>query len=106
MKGVKLVTISRSPACPAQKIAASAHVPGQEVAKSVMVKLDDRMSTAVLPAPDQVSFGALKEATGGESFALASEEKTTDLFPNCEVGAMPPFERLVEPTVLQLPTRA
>ena len=54
--GVKFVTISHSPAFTAQEIAASAHVPGKEMAKTVMVKLDGELVMAVLPATDQVSI--------------------------------------------------
>src|SRR5262245_36928910 len=48
--GIKYVEISHSPAYTAQEIAASAHVPGKELAKTVIVKLDGRMAMAVLPA--------------------------------------------------------
>ncbi|MGD8319523.1 MAG: YbaK/EbsC family protein [Gemmatimonadota bacterium] len=91
---VKFVTISHSPAFTAQEIAALAHVPGKEVAKTVMVKLDGTMAMVVLPAPDKVSASRLKEATGAKDVELASEREFSDLFPNCEVGAMPPFGNL------------
>ncbi|MFQ5537799.1 MAG: aminoacyl-tRNA deacylase [Gemmatimonadota bacterium] len=91
---VKYVSISHSPAFTAQEIAASAHVPGKEVAKTVMVKIDGQMAMAVLPAPDKVSASRLKEVTGAREVELASEKDFADLFPNCEVGAMPPFGNL------------
>jgi Ala-tRNA(Pro) deacylase len=91
---VKFVTISHSPAFTAQEIAASAHVPGKDQAKTVMVKLDGKMAMAVLPAPDRVSANRLREATGAKNVELASEKEFADLFPNCEVGAMPPFGNL------------
>ena len=91
---VKFVTISHSPAFTAQEIAATAHVPGKELAKTVMVKLDGRIAMAVLPAPDKVSANRLREATGAKDVELASEKEFADLFPNCEVGAMPPFGNL------------
>ena len=91
---VKFVTISHSPAFTAQEIAASAHVPGKELAKTVMVKLDGRMAMAVLPAPDRVSANRLREATGARDVELASEKEFADMFPSCEVGAMPPFGNL------------
>src|SRR5439155_13304008 len=61
---VKYVTISHSPAYTAQEVAASAHIPGKEVAKTVMVKLDGRLAMAVLPASSQVNFARLKNAAG------------------------------------------
>ncbi|MFP4055396.1 MAG: aminoacyl-tRNA deacylase [Candidatus Brocadiia bacterium] len=93
-QGVKYVAISHSPAFTAQEIAASAHVPGKQLAKTVMVKLDDQMTMAVLPAHESVDFEALKEAAGASEASLASEEEFRDLFPECEVGAMPPFGNL------------
>lgn len=91
---VKYVTVSHSPAFTAQEIAASAHVPGKELAKTVMVKLDGKMAMVVLPAPDKVSAHRLRAVTGAKEVELASEKEFADLFPKCEVGAMPPFGNL------------
>lgn len=91
---VKFVTISHSQAFTAQEIAAAAHVPGKEMAKTVMVKLDGKLAMAVLRGPDHVSTTRLKDVTGAKEVDLASEEEFADLFPNCEVGAMPPFGNL------------
>jgi Ala-tRNA(Pro) deacylase len=77
-------------------VAALAHVPGKELAKTVMVKVDGRMSMAVLPASHNVDVYLLKELSGAEEVHLASEEQFKDLFPDCEVGAMPPFGNLYE----------
>ncbi|MHC4925366.1 MAG: aminoacyl-tRNA deacylase [Planctomycetota bacterium] len=93
---VRFVTITHSPAYTAQEIAARAHVPGKELAKTVMVKLDGRMAMVVLPAPDHVSPNRLKAFCGAKLVELASEDEFADLFPNCEVGAMPPFGNLWE----------
>ena len=91
---VKYVAINHSPAYTAQEIAASAHVRGKELAKTVMVTLDGRMAMAVLPASRKVSFERLGEAAGVEKVQLASEQAFRDMFPGCEVGAMPPFGNL------------
>ncbi|MDH5589177.1 MAG: YbaK/EbsC family protein [Gemmatimonadota bacterium] len=91
---VRFVTIKHSPAFTAQEIAARAHVPGKELAKTVMVKVDGRMAMVVLPAPDHVSQRRLKEFCGAEEVELASEDEFADIFPQCEVGAMPPFGNL------------
>lgn len=91
---VKFITISHSPAFTAQEIAATAHVPGKQLAKTVVVKIDGRVALAVLSALDMVSLEGLKKATGAEMVELASEEEFSDLFPGCEVGAMPPFGNL------------
>ena len=91
---VKYVTIRHSPAYTAQEIAASAHIPGKAVAKTVMVELDGRLAMAVLPASSQVDFERLKNAAGVSHAELASEPEFRDRFPDCEVGAMPPFGNL------------
>ena len=91
---VKYVAISHSPAYTAQEIAASAHIPGRELAKTVMVKLDRQLAMAVLPASYQVDLSKLKEAAGAARIELAGEDDFRDRFPECEVGAMPPFGNL------------
>jgi Ala-tRNA(Pro) deacylase len=95
-QGVKYVTIRHSPAYTAQEIAASAHIPGQNVAKTVMVKLDGRLAMVVLPAADRVIFDLLAQATGARRAELAREPEFADLFPECERGAMPPFGHLAK----------
>jgi Ala-tRNA(Pro) deacylase len=91
---VKYVTIQHSPAYTAQEIAASAHVRGKELAKTVMVTLDGRMAMVVLPASRKIGFDLLREASGAENAQLAGERAFSDMFPGCEVGAMPPFGNL------------
>ena len=91
---IQYVTISHSPAYTAQAIAASAHVSGKELAKTVMVKVDGKMAMAVLPASYQVDFALMKEAVGAKKLELATEAEFKDLFSECEVGAMPPFGNL------------
>ncbi len=93
---IKYVSISHSPAYTAQAIAASAHVSGKELAKTVMVKVDGKMAMAVLPASYQIDFDKMKEAAGAKSVELATESEFKDLFAECEVGAMPPFGNLYD----------
>ena len=91
---VKYIRIYHSPLYGAQEIAALTHIPGKELGKTVMVKLDGKMAMAVLPASYQVDFDLLKQASGAWSVELASEEEFQNWFPECEVGAMPPFGNL------------
>ena len=93
---IKYVVISHSTAFTAQEIAASAHVPGRELAKTVMVKLDGKLAMAVLPAPDKVDFDKLRALADASEAELAAEDEFKDTFPNCEVGAMPPFGNLYD----------
>ena len=93
---IRYITLKHSPAYTAQEVAASAHIPGKEVAKTVMVKLDEKMAMAVVPASETVNFSKLKKAAGADDADLATEPEFRDLFPNCDVGTMPPFGRLYD----------
>lgn len=91
---VKYVTIDHSTAFTAQEVAASAHIPGQSMAKAVMLLIDDKMAMGVLPASYQIDLDRLRYATDAHSVKLANENDFKDTFPGCEVGAMPPFGNL------------
>jgi Ala-tRNA(Pro) deacylase len=91
---IKYVTITHSMAYTAQETAASAHIPGKGLAKIVMLKVDGRMMMAVLPASRKLEFSLLKEALGTQKIMMAGESEFKDLFPECEIGAMPPFGNL------------
>jgi Ala-tRNA(Pro) deacylase len=91
---VRYVTIRHSSAYTAQEIASSAHVSGKEFAKTVMVNKDGKLMMAVLPASYQVDFDQLKQGLRSENVTLANEAEFKYHFPDCEVGAMPPFGNL------------
>jgi Ala-tRNA(Pro) deacylase len=91
---IRYVCIGHSRAYTAQEIAASAHIPGKELAKTVMVKIDNKMSMAVLPASHKIDFDLLKMAAGASEVELATEREFKGMFPECEPGAMPPFGNL------------
>jgi Ala-tRNA(Pro) deacylase len=97
---VKYSTIKHSPAYTAQEIAAVTHIPGEELAKSIIVKLDGKMVMAVLPASHRINFNRLKQVTRANTVELASEREFEDLFPDCQLGAMPPFGNLYDMDVL------
>ena len=79
----------------AQEVAASEHVPGKMLAKTVMVLADGKMVMLALPAPYQVDVDKAGKVLGVE-VRLAHEEEFENTFPDCEVGAMPPFGNLYE----------
>jgi Ala-tRNA(Pro) deacylase len=81
----------------AQEVAAAGHVPGREVAKVVVFRDaggDDLM--VVVPATVRVDPASVEHATGRSGLRLATEAELERLFPDCEVGAMPPFGSLYE----------
>jgi len=90
-ENVKYVSIYHSSAYTAQETAECAHISGQEMAKVVIVKIDDKFAMVVLPAPEHIDMELLKDAIDADNIALASEQEFSKLFPGCEVGAMPPF---------------
>ena len=94
--GIKFVSIQHSAAYTAQEVAALAHIPGELLAKTVMVKIDGQMAMAVVPASHQIDFDRLREVAEAESVELASEDEFKDFFPACDVGAMPPFGNLYD----------
>lgn len=77
-------------------MAASAHVPGRVLAKTVIVKLDGEMAMVVLPANRKVVVQDLREATGSDQVRFASEAEFQQRFPDCETGVMPPFGNLYD----------
>ena len=91
---VKYKTINHSPAYTAQEVAATAHVPGRDFAKTVIVKIDGSLAMVIEPANQKVNFESVKSLAGSKDVELASEAEFQDRFPGCELGAMPPFGNL------------
>ncbi len=92
----RYVSIRHSSAFTAQEVASKTHISGKEVAKTVMIKLDNKMVMTVLPASYKIDFDLLRELFVTRHVSLASEEEFKYLFPDCEVGAMPPFGNLYD----------
>jgi Ala-tRNA(Pro) deacylase len=84
------------PAYTAPRVAEAAHIPGRELAKVVIVWLDNRFVMAVLPSTEHINLSQLRELTGARNVRLAREEEFAARFDRCEVGAMPPFGNLYD----------
>jgi Ala-tRNA(Pro) deacylase len=91
---VKYVCVTHSKAYTAQEVAESAHIPGRTMAKVVIVEMDGELAMVVLPANRKIVLQDLREVTGCDQVRFASEEKFQSRFPDCEIGAMPPFGNL------------
>jgi Ala-tRNA(Pro) deacylase len=78
----------------AQEIAGEEQISGKRLAKTIVVKADGRFVLAVLPASRRADFEKLKGVLRAKDVRLASELEFSDIFPDCEVGAMPPFGNL------------
>jgi Ala-tRNA(Pro) deacylase len=91
---IKYVSIRHSTAYTASAVAASAHVKGKNLAKTVIIKLDGKITMAVLPAKFRIDLEQLRLSSLSGSAEVATEHEFTRTFPNCEEGAMPPFGNL------------
>jgi len=93
-QNVAYMTIPHGVAYTAKEIAALTHISSKELAKTVIVRIDGTMAMAVLPASYDVDPVALRAAIGAKSVTLAKESEFKDRFPECDIGAMPPFGNL------------
>lgn len=99
--GVKYEVTEHQPAFSAQTMAAAEHEPGRFVAKPVIVKSDGKYVMCVLAACYKIDLRALKGQLGAKSVRLAEEKEMGKMFPDCELGAEPPFGNLYElPTIM------
>ncbi len=95
-EGVQFTVRQHPEAYTAQEVAHVDHVPGQMVLKVVMVFADDKLAMLCLPAPYDVDFDTAKAALGAQEVRLANESEFAPKFPDCDVGAMPPFGNLYD----------
>jgi Ala-tRNA(Pro) deacylase len=77
----------------AQGLARSLDVPSDNVAKSVLLKVDGEFILAVIPASHQISMPLLKSRMSAKSVELATEDELAEVFRDCERGVAPPFGR-------------
>ena len=79
----------------AQRIAQAEHVKGRHHAKVVMAKSGDQHLMIVLPADHHIDLEKIEKAVG-KSVSLDNEKEFKPLFPDCVIGAMPPFGNLYD----------
>jgi Ala-tRNA(Pro) deacylase len=92
-KQIPYSVLTHTTAYTAQGAAATMQISGKELAKTVVLWAGKEMILAVLPAPNHVRLDTLATEVG-ESLRLATEQEFSSLFPDCELGAMPPFGSL------------
>jgi Ala-tRNA(Pro) deacylase len=88
---VHYTLISHSNTYTAAATGAIAHIPGKEIAKTVMVRIGGQPAMAVIPGSRHLELKALKNALGAKEVQLMTEQEFASAFPDCEIGAMPPF---------------
>jgi len=92
--GVKFQQMTHTTAYTSQEVAAAQGVSGKQLAKVVIVKADDKPAMLALQASAMVDFKKAPKVLGAKTVRLAKEGEFADLFPDCEVGSMPPFGNL------------
>ena len=78
----------------AQEEAAASHVPGRHWAKTVSILVEGEPVLAVVPATRMLDLSKLRRMTGTDRVQIAREAEFKDLYPDCDLGAMPPFGNL------------
>ncbi|QRK12727.1 YbaK/EbsC family protein [Archangium violaceum] len=78
----------------AQELAQALHVTGYRVAKSVIVRAGQQLWICLPPASETLDLKKVREALGVREVQLATEDDFANHFPDCELGAEPPFGHL------------
>ena len=99
-KGVAYRLSRHETAFTASGLAQVEHVPGRKVIKPVVVNADGQFVMLALPASHKIDFEELKRQLEANYVSMASEEQLGKLFPDCELGAVPPIGRLYGMTTL------
>ncbi|MCA9270308.1 MAG: YbaK/EbsC family protein [Planctomycetales bacterium] len=88
---ISFTTLPHEETFTAQRLAQAVHVAGDEVAKTVLLVVDDDFTLAVLPSTHQVDLLRLKKFLGARRIEIADEQACGERFADCELGALPPF---------------
>ncbi len=78
----------------AQEVATAQHLSGKEMAKVVILKLDGNLVMGVIAASQKINLTTVRASLGAKEVRLATEDEFSGRFPECEIGAMPPFGNL------------
>ena len=92
--GASFEVIDHPLAFTAQEEAAASHVSGRHWAKTVAVLINGDPALVVLPATRRLDVAKLKRVVGTDSVEIAREAEFQNLYPDCDLGAMPPFGEL------------
>lgn len=79
------------PAYTAQAVAEREHIPGQLMVKVVVVVADGELAMLALPTSRRADLARVAELLDAREVRLATEGELSLAFPDCEIGAMPPF---------------
>ena len=91
--GVSYEILQHPEAMTAQRVAQVEHIKARHQAKVVMVKSDGKHLMTVIPADRRIDLLKVEKLTGKPA-SLETEQDFKSIFPDCAVGAMPPFGNL------------
>jgi Ala-tRNA(Pro) deacylase len=92
--GVRYEVIEHAPAYSAHEVAVASHVAEKDLAKTLIAHSGDKYYMAVVPADHRLDEHLLRDVLNEKEVHLAHEQDLKPLFPDCEIGAMPPFGNL------------
>ena len=92
--GVAYTHHSHPTAYTAREVASVEHVSAHKIAKVVVYFSENGYGIAVLPGDTMLDLQGLRALLGVSRLRLATESELSDLFPDCELGAMPPIGSL------------
>lgn len=93
-QGVAYESLPHPEAYSGQEVAHSLHLSGKKLAKTVVLDADGRAVMAVLPASNRLNLTQFRELVRARHVALLPESELARLFPDCELGAVPPLAHL------------
>ena len=91
---VQYEVIEHAPAFSAHEVAVVSHLPDKDLAKTLIVNADGKFCMVLMPADHRMDDHMLHDLLKAKHVHLASEEDLKQIFPDCEIGAMPPFGNL------------
>jgi Ala-tRNA(Pro) deacylase len=107
-RGVEFEVVEHPHADSAKQAALAAHVPGEQMAKPVLLGDDDSYLLAVIPATHRLELGRLNQVMA-RSLEVLPESEVAATFSDCERGAIPaigePYgvDVLVDPDLMHQP---
>jgi len=93
-QNVPFEMLHHSQAFTAQEVAHSLHVSGKKCVKAVVARGDNKPVLVVMPASHRLNFQELKTALKAKQLEMLVESELVELFPDCDLGAVPPFGNL------------
>lgn len=93
-RNIDFEKLHHRPVYTANRMAQELHVPGREVAKTVLLRTEQGYVAAVIPANRRIDLERACGCLGEEWVEMASESEIHQIYDDCETGARLPFGSL------------